>query len=187
MEEGGGAQIRLRVPPVTRARRATASTQNTLVHPVELRPILLGLQILLPLLLRRTLPLQPRLDALILVIKVRHVHHQVLDHEHVRQRRDGGLGGGGRDLGEAGEAVAAVDVHGAGAADALAAGAAESEGGVDIALDLDEGVEDHGPTVLEVDLVGLELGFGRVVGAPPVDLEGLEVGGGLGGCLGRGF
>jgi len=125
MEEGGGAEIRLRIPPVTRARRATASTQNTLIHPIKLRPILLRLQKLLPLLLRRILPLQPRLNTLILVVEIGHVHHQILHHKHVRQRRHRRVRRGRRNLGEAGEAVAAVDVHGAGAADALAAGAAE--------------------------------------------------------------
>ena len=45
------------------------------------------------------------------------------------------------DAAKAGERVLTVDVHSAGAADALAARAAESECGVDLILDLDEGVE----------------------------------------------
>ena len=46
---------------------------------------------------------------------------------------------------EAGEVVGAVDVHRARAADALAAGAAEGEGGIDLVLDLDQRVQHHRP------------------------------------------
>lgn len=99
---------------------------------------------------------------------------------------DHGGAGGRIDLGEAGKAVAAVDGHGTGAADALAAGAAEGEGGVDLVLDLDEGVEDHGAALVEVDLVVLELGLGWVVWVPAVDGEGLGFGGGGGAGLGFG-
>lgn len=61
-------------------------------------------------------------DSLVLVVKVGEIHHQVLDHKHVRQRSDGG--GSGHVLvhrTQAGHGVFAVDVHGAGAADALPA------------------------------------------------------------------
>lgn len=179
MKQGSRSQVRLRVPPVTGARGAAASAQYALIHPVQLRPILLALQNLLPWRRRRALPLQPRLNALVLIVEVGHVHDQVLDHEHVRQRRDrrGGLRG---DLRQAGEAVAAVNVHRAGPADSLAAGPPEGEGRVDLVLDLDEGVEDHGAALLEVDLVVLELRLRGVVRGPPVDREGLEIGGGLG-------
>jgi len=51
----------------------------------------------------------------------------------------------------AGERVGAVDVHGAGAADALAAGAAERQGRVDLVLDPDQGVENHRRAVIAVD------------------------------------
>jgi hypothetical protein len=54
----------------------------------------------------------------------------------------GGFGRGAIDAAEAGEGVLAVDVHGAGAADAFAAGAAEGEGRVEFVFDFDQGVED---------------------------------------------
>ena len=149
MEQRSGTEIGLGVPPVAGARGATAGAENALVHPVELLPLLLALQNLFSR-HRWVLPLQPGLDTLILIVEVRHVHDQVLDHEHVRQRSD--RRGGGvffrGDLGEARQAVAAVDVHCAGAADPLAARAAEREARVDLVLDLDERVEDHGPTLL---------------------------------------
>lgn len=179
VKQGSRSQVRLRVPPVTGARRATASAQYALVHPVQLRPILLALQNLLPGGRRRGLPLQPRLNALVLIVEVSHVHDQVLDHEHVRQRRDR-RGSPVRDLGEAGETVAAVNIHSAGPADSLAAGPSEGEGRIDLVLNLDQGVEDHGTALLEVDLVVLELRLRGVVRGPPVDRECLEIGGGLG-------
>lgn len=60
----------------------------------------------------------------------------------VRERVDlGGLVLCAVDAAEAGEGVDAVDVHGTRAADALSARAAEGEGGVDLVLDADQGVE----------------------------------------------
>ena len=63
----------------------------------------------------------------------------------------------------------------------------ECEGGVHLVLDLDEGVEDHGPALVEVDVVllhpGLVAGLLRV---PPVNGELLGAGGLLGGCGGSG-
>lgn len=176
MEQGGRSEIRLGVPPVARAGCATAGAQNALIHPIQLFAVLLALQDLLPLHRRRVLPLEPGLDALILVVEVGHVHDQVLDHEHVRQRRYGGGRRGGRNLSETSKAVAAVNVHRTGAADPLTAGAAEGEGGVDLVLDLDERVQDHGPALLQVDLVVLQLRLRWVLRVPPVDLERLQGG-----------
>ena len=50
----------------------------------------------------------------------------------------------------------AVDVHGAGAADALAAGAAEGQRRIDLVLDPDQRVEDHRPAIVAVDVVGVD-------------------------------
>jgi hypothetical protein len=59
-------------------------------------------------------------------------------------------------LGEAGEAVVAVDVHGAAPADALAAAAAEGERRVLLVLVLEQRVQHHRPAVGQ-DLVVLEI------------------------------
>lgn len=80
MEQRSGTEIGLGVPPVAGARGATAGAENALVHPVELLPLLLALQNLFSR-HRWVLPLQPGLDTLILIVEVRHVHDQVLDHE----------------------------------------------------------------------------------------------------------
>jgi hypothetical protein len=111
VEQRYRAEVLLRVPPVGRAGGGAAGAEDALVHAVELGPIGLGLRDLLALLQGLVLALEPWLDALVLAVEVGHVHHQVLDDEHVGQRRDRGRGGGARDLGEAGEAVVAVDVH----------------------------------------------------------------------------
>nr|POF17196.1 sm-like protein lsm7 [Quercus suber] len=55
------------------------------------------------------------------------------------------------------------------------------EGGEDESCAEVEGVEDHGPAVLEVDLVVLELQLRRVFWGPAVDREGFERHGGA--CL----
>src|SRR5207342_2072003 len=68
----------------------------------------------------------------------------------------------------------AVDVHRAGAAHALAAGAAEGQGRIDLVLDLDDRVQDHRPALVEIDLVGIDRRVAALVGIPAVDLEGLD-------------
>jgi hypothetical protein len=181
VEQRGRAEVLLRVPPVGRAGGGAAGAEDALVHAVELGPVGLGLRDLLALLRGLVLALEPWLDALVLAVEVGHVHHQVLDDEHVGQRRDRGRGGGAGDLGEAGEAVVAVDVHGAAPADALAAAAAEGERRVLLVLDLEQRVQHHRPAVGQVHLVVLEVRLRRRrVRVPPVDREGLRAGGGLG-------
>ena len=53
----------------------------------------------------------------------------------------------------AGERVGAVDIHGAGAANAFAAGAAESQRAVDVVLDMDKRVQNHRPAFVEIDRI----------------------------------
>lgn len=177
MEKSSRAKVRLRVPPITRTGCATAGTQYALIHPIQLGPILLTLQNLLSFTF--SLPLQPRLNTLILIIKIRHIHHQILYHKHMWQRRHRRFFSRFY-LRQTRQPITAVDVHRAGPAYPLTTRSPKSERWIDLVLDLDESVEDHGPTLLEVDLVVLKLRFCRVVGAPTVDLEGLEVGFGSG-------
>src|SRR3546814_6165070 len=75
------------------------------------------------------------------------------------------------DRADAGQRVGAVDVHRARTADALAAGAAERQRGVDLVLDLDQRVQDHRPAAVQVDLVGVQARILVVVRAPAIDLE----------------
>lgn len=49
LEQDGGAEVLLRVPPVRGARRRAARAENALVETVELLPVGLGLPVLLAL------------------------------------------------------------------------------------------------------------------------------------------
>jgi hypothetical protein len=57
------------------------------------------------------------------------------------------------DLANTGEGVGTANVHGARTANTLTAGATEGKGGVDLVLDLDQGIKDHGAAVVHVDLI----------------------------------
>jgi hypothetical protein len=72
---------------------------------------------------------------------------------------------------QARERVGAVDVHGAGAADALAAGAPERQRRVGLVLDLDQRVQDHRAAGVEIEFVGVDRRVMAVVRAPAIDLE----------------
>ena len=172
------AKVAVAVPPVGRTGRRAAGAHHALIEPVELGAVLGRL---LPLGRRgRGLGLEPGLDRGVLGVPVREVRDQVLDHRHVRQ---------GVDLHralhlvhalEAGERVRAVDVHGAGAADPLAAGAAEGQRRVDLVFDLDDRIQDHRAAIVEVDEIGVHARVRPVVRVPAVDLELAQVGGAFG-------
>lgn len=107
---------------------------------------------------------------------MRHVHNQIFQHEHEHQWGHNRLVIVLGDGAETGQVVATINVHGATAADALSAGAAEGQGRIDLVLDLDQGIEHHGSTLLHVDVVGHILGL--VVGiirVRPVDVKLLHV------------
>src|SRR3546814_391346 len=155
----------LRRPPRS-TRTDTLFPYTTLfrsVEAVELGPVLLRLQAL-AVRRWRALGADPRLDRSVLGVEVGHVRDQVLDHFHVRQRIDRHRAlaldrrplwtrvkralrlAGLLDRADAGQRVGAVDVHRARTADALAAGAAERQRGVDLVLDLDQRVQDNRPS-----------------------------------------
>ena len=119
------------------------------------------------------------------------VRDQVLDHVHVRQRVDRHLGLAAITDGlGAGQGVGAVDVHRARTADALAAGAAESQGRVDLVLDVDQGVQQHRPVIVGRHLIDVPARGGVHFGIIAIDLVGLDVlgaGRGLVDLAGRGL
>src|SRR5580692_4226677 len=126
LQQGGWAEITVAVPPIARARGRAAGAENTFVEAVELFAILVALP---PFLLRRRrCGLQPRFDRGILGVEIGQVRHQVLDDRLMRQRidLDRAVLHVVHRLG-AGQRVLAVDIQGAGAADALAAGTAEGQ------------------------------------------------------------
>mmetsp|Transcript_36047 Transcript_36047/g.72560 ORF Transcript_36047/g.72560 Transcript_36047/m.72560 type:complete len:255 (-) Transcript_36047:112-876(-) len=171
LHQNSGTQVVLRVPPVRGAGGHAASAENALVHAIKLGTVLPALEVLLVSLLLDVLALQPRLDRLVLIVEVGEVRHQVLHHVGVGQRLNLDCLRARLDVEQAGQAVLPIDVHGARAADALAAGAAERQRGVDLVLDLDEGVQDHGAARLEIDGVLLQVWLGHLVRVVAVDPE----------------
>jgi hypothetical protein len=163
------------------AGSGAAGAENALVKAVKFGTVFLGLKALL---LAKAAGLQPGLNALVpespcynfagqrrwshvLRIKVAEVGYKVLDDLHVRQGKYPALAGRCVNLGQTGESVDAVNVHGAWAADSFSAGATEREGGVLLVLDLNESVKDHGATLRQVNGIRLRprllaLAFGIV-------------------------
>ena len=80
-------------------------------------------------------------------------------------------------LPDASEGVDAADVHGARSADAFPAGPPECDGGVHLVLDLDERVQHHGTTGVQVDIELLHARLvARLIGIESVDEELLVLG-----------
>src|SRR5262249_41177917 len=135
LQQRGRAEEAVAVPPIARAGGRAAGTEDAFIEPVELLAVLVAL---LPFLLRRRRrPLQPRLDRRIVRVEIAEIRHQALYDRLVRQRIDLHRAAGAdvmHGLG-AGQRILAVDVHGAGAAYALAAGAAKGQRRIDVVLD----------------------------------------------------
>ena len=77
----------------------------------------------------------------------------------------------------------ACDVHGAGAANAFTAGAAECQGGVDLVFDLDQRVQNHWTAAFEVDRIDIDPRIAALFRVVAVDAEFLAAFGLLAVCL----
>ncbi len=99
------------------------------------------------------------------------IGHEILDHRHMRQRIDLHIAFAVLYRLRAGECVVAIDIHRAGAADALATGAAEGQGRVDLVLDLDQCVEHHRPAARQIDFILVDMRILSVFLVPAVDAE----------------
>lgn len=184
LQQHGGAEEAVAVPPVGRARGRAAEAEDAscravAVRAVELVRIRLGLQAFA--VGRRAVGFQPGFYGRILGVDMVQVGDEILDDGHVRQRRyfDIALAFGDR-LGAC-EGVRAVYIHGAGTADPLPAGTAQGQGRVDLVLDIEKRVEHHRAAFVEIDgdvvhagVFGLPL-LVTIIGAPAVEAEGLAV------------
>ena len=166
LHENGGSEVVLGVPPVGGAGGHAAGAEDALVHAVEFGSIFLGLEVLSLAGLLGGLSLEPRLDGFVVTVEVAEVGHKVLDHIAVWQGLDVNRLVRWLDVLQAGQPVLAVYVHGAGTADPLSAGSSEGEGRVHLVLDLNQGIEDHGTALVQIDRELLEerllLGLGVV-------------------------
>ena len=67
--------------------------------------------------------------------------------------------------------VGTINVHSARAADTLATRTAEGQGGIDLVLNFDQGIQDHRSAFIHVQFVGVHAGIFTTVGVIAVDLE----------------
>ena len=155
------------------SKQGIQKAQDAFPQTVQFYPVLRTLQALA--LGRRGVDLQPGLDGGVLGIGLIEVGHQILHHRHMGQRIDLHLLLHFADVFGAGQRVCAVDVHGARAANTLAAGTPEGQGRIDIILDLDERIQDHGPAFIDIDLVAVDSRCFVVIGIPAIDLKGLHI------------
>src|SRR5262249_49316306 len=154
LKEACWADELVRIPPERRARRRAARAQDALVQAVERFPVGRRLQ---PLLLRRRLLVhEVRLDRMVLLEELRHVDDQVAYHRQPRERPQLDRLLEIRELGDASEAVLPVDVHGVGAAHALAARAPQRQAVV-LLLDAHQRVEEHAVVRVEPHVVVLHV------------------------------
>jgi hypothetical protein len=98
----------------------------------------------------------------VLLEELGHVHDQVADDRQARQRAQGDRLLEAAQVGHAGQAVLAVDVHRVRAADAFAAGATEGQGVIH-RLQLDQGVQQLDIGGVNFDLDVLHVGLGVLV------------------------
>jgi hypothetical protein len=156
-----------------RRRSRARGAHDALVETVELGAV--GFR-LAPFLLRLgRLGFQVGLHVGVLRVEIREIRHEVFDDGLVRQRRDRDVAGKFVPALGAGDGVAAADIHGAGTANAFAAGAAEGERRVDLVLDVDENVEDHRPDLAHVDLVVIPARVAAGFRVVAIDLEGAQL------------
>ncbi len=150
LQEAGRTHELVRIPPERRAGGRAARAQDALVQAVELLALLGGLQ---PLLFRRRVFVdQIGLHRVVLLEELSHVDDQVADHRQPGQRPqfDGLLQVA--QLGDAGEPILAVDVHGVRAAHAFPARTPQAQAVV-LLLDTHQRIEQHAVMRIERDLV----------------------------------
>ena len=71
--------------------------------------------------------------------------------------------------------VRSIDVHGAGAADPLAAGSPERQGRIDLVVDLDQRIENHRSAAIAIDFERIERRGFILHWIPAIDSEALDV------------
>ena len=152
--------------------------------------------------------LQPRLNRLVLLIKVVHVRNEIFDDIHVRERVDFRYFGIGIDFTEiafkipfsiltaenllllpnTGQGVDSANVHGTGATDTLTTGSPEGQGRIHLVFDFNQGIQNHGSTSVQVDLIFLHLGLvSGLVGIPAVNCKLFALGCSQTSYIGRGI
>jgi hypothetical protein len=151
LQQDRWTEIAVLVPPIAWACGRAAEAKNAFPRSIELGALLWRLT---PFAIgRRLIGLEPGLDQLVLRIQPAKVGDEILQNLQVRQRRDPARAFLQAVHGcETGQRVYPVDVHRAGAAHALAARPPKRQRRVDLVVDLDQGIEDHRPAVIAIDV-----------------------------------
>src|SRR5690606_28110462 len=69
----------------------------------------------------------------------------------------------------AGQRIAAVNIHRARSANALAAGTAQGQRGIYLVLDPQKRIEDHRPAIVLIDEIGVDTGVLVIIRRPAID------------------
>src|SRR5690606_16824257 len=141
------------VPPERWARGRAAGAQNALVQTIALLTGFRRLQTLF--LWRRSIVDQERLDRMVLVEEVGHVHDQVTDNRQTWQWAQNHRLFQVAHVGGAGQPVLAIDVHGIGTAHTFTAGATQRQAVVHVIFNAQDRIEQHlvGRFQLDFDLL----------------------------------
>jgi len=169
--KGRRAKVLILVPPVARTRGRTARAQDTFIPAVKLFALINGLEVLLSI--RRWCGLEPWLDGLVLLVELGHVGNEILDDVHVWQWIYLGLLSSlPINTAQACQSVLPVNVHRATAADPFTAASSKRQCRVHLILDLENGIQDHRPRLVEVDGILLKEGLlAGLIRVPSVYLE----------------
>jgi hypothetical protein len=169
LQQHGGAEIAIAVPPIARAGCRAAGTKDAFVKPVEFSAVPWRLK---PFFFRRRRGcLQPGLDRGVLRVKHREVRHKIFNDWQMRQGIDfdraldvvHGLG--------AGERVRPVDIHRARPANAFPARAPEGERRIDLRFYPNQTIENHWPAIVAIDEISVHARILIIVRVPAINPE----------------
>lgn len=124
----------------------------------------------------KLLSLKPWLNGCILLVEIAHIGHQISNHIQMWQRIDfHGFVHIGIDATDACQCICACDIHGARATNALTTRPTERQCGINFIFDFQQCVQHHRCTVIQIDLVFLQMGFlAGLLWIPAIDLERLQ-------------
>jgi len=117
------------------------------------------------------------LDGFVLLVELRQVGDDVLDDVGVGERVDFAFClDVGWDTAQASKSVNTINVHRAASANTLSATPSECEGGVDLVLDSDQGIQHHRAGFVQIQGVALHAWLGGwLIGIPSVNVECLDL------------
>ena len=172
LQQSGGPDEFVRVPPERGTARAAAGAQNAFVQAVEFFAVFRRLQALDGR--RRFVVDQEWLDLFELPVELGQVDDEIANYRQSRQRPQYQLAPRSRRLGnrrDAGQSVDAVDIHAVRAANPFAAGAPVGDGRI-LGLGQFQHVEDHEVAAFRnVDFDVLHRRFAVLVGVVAIDAD----------------